>query len=136
MLQRVSEDFLALNEKDFLAELDLGNEIVNCATKKDSRSQYFQLRNEVFEILDKKTQKFFEKIQNIAVTLDKVTGKSFSEALILASTSPKFDKRLLIDLPVQSMKTTSSEHIVYINCFEYQNKKRNNLCTDLAVFMY
>ena len=41
------------------AELDLGNEIVNCATKKDSRSQYFQLRNEVFEILDKKkTQKF------------------------------------------------------------------------------
>ena len=60
-------------KKDFLAELDLENEIVNCATKKDSRSQYFQLRSEVFEILDKKTQKFFEKIQNIAVTLDKGT---------------------------------------------------------------
>ena len=45
------------------------------------------------------------------------TGKSFSEALIPASTNPQYDKRLLIDLPVQYMKTTSSEHVVYINCF-------------------
>ena len=59
MLQRVSEDFLALNEKDFLAELDIGNEIVNCATKKDSSSQYFQLRSEVFEILAKKNSEIF-----------------------------------------------------------------------------
>ena len=58
-----SEDFLALNEKDFLAELDLGNEIVNCATKKDSRSQYFQLRNEVFEILDKKLRSSLKKFK-------------------------------------------------------------------------
>ena len=28
-----------------------------------------------------------------------VTGKSFSEALILASTNPQYDKRLFIDLP-------------------------------------
>ena len=47
----------------------------------------------------------------------KDTGKSFSEALILASTNPQYDKRLFIDLPVQYMKTTSSEHVVYINCF-------------------
>ena len=45
------------------------------------------------------------------------SGKSFSEALILASTNPQYDKRLFIDLPVQNMKTTSSEHVVYINCF-------------------
>jgi hypothetical protein len=45
------------------------------------------------------------------------TGKSFSEALILASTNPQYDKRLFIDLPVQYMKTTSSEAVVYINCF-------------------
>ena len=45
------------------------------------------------------------------------TGKSFSEALILASTNPQYEKRLFIDLPVQYMKTTSSEHIVYITCF-------------------
>ena len=39
------------------------------------------------------------------------TGKSLSEALILGSTSnQQYDKRLLIDLPVQYMKTTSSEH--------------------------
>ena len=41
------------------------------------------------------------------------TGKSFSEALILASTNPQYDKKLSIDLPVQYMKTTSSEHCVH-----------------------
>ena len=35
------------------------------------------------------------------------TGKIFSEALILASTNPQYDKRLFIDLPVQYKKTTS-----------------------------
>ena len=48
------------------------------------------------------------------------TGKSFSEALILVSTNPKYDKRLFMDLPVQYMKTTSSEHAMYINYFECQ----------------
>ena len=38
------------------------------------------------------------------------TGKSLSEALILGSTNPQYVKRLFIDLPVQYMKTTSSEH--------------------------
>ena len=38
------------------------------------------------------------------------TGKSLSEALILASTNPQYDKRLFIELPVQHMKTTSAEH--------------------------
>ena len=45
------------------------------------------------------------------------TGKSLLEALILASSNAKYDKRLFIDLPVQYMKTTSSEYVVYINCF-------------------
>ena len=39
-----------------------------------------------------------------------VTGKSFSEALILASTNPQCDKRLFIELHVQYMKIASSEH--------------------------
>ena len=38
------------------------------------------------------------------------TGKSLSEALILASTHPQYDGRLFMDLPVQYVKTTSSEH--------------------------
>ena len=38
------------------------------------------------------------------------TGKSFSEALILASTNPKYDKRLFNELQVQYMKIPSSEH--------------------------
>ena len=38
------------------------------------------------------------------------TGKSFSEGLILESTNPQYDKRLFNELPVQHMKTTSTEH--------------------------
>ena len=48
----------------------------------------------------------------------------FSEALILATTNPQNDKRLFTDLPVQYMKSTSSLHVVYINCFECQNKNK------------
>ena len=59
--------------------------------------------------------------------LQEDTGKSLLEALILASTNPKYDKRLFIDLPVQYMKTTSSEHVVYTNCFCFDIQ--NNLCT-------
>ena len=44
-------------------------------------------------------------------------GRSMSEALILAATNPQYDKRLFMDLPVQYMKTTSLEHVVYTNCF-------------------
>ena len=50
------------------------------------------------------------------------TGKSFSEALILASTNPQYDKRLFIDLSVQYMKTASSEH------------RENMLCTQIGIF--
>ena len=40
----------------------------------------------------------------------KITGKSLSEALIFASTNPQYDDRLFIELQVQYMKITSSEH--------------------------
>ena len=63
------------------------------------------------------------------------TGKSLSEAFILTPTNPKYDKRLFIYLPVQYVKTTSSEN------------GENMLCTqivfafllmfsELVVFMY
>ena len=66
------------------------------------------------------------------------TGKSFSEALILASTNPQYDKRLFIELQVQYMKIASSEHVVYINCSECQNKKHfmYTTCSELVIFMY
>ena len=68
-----------------------------------------------------------------------VTGKSFSEALILASVNPQYDNRLFIELRVQYEKNTSSEHVVYKNCFECQKKAKQFLyttCSDLAIFMY
>ena len=62
------------------------------------------------------------------------TGNFFSEVLILASTSPQYDKRLFIELQVQYMKTTSSVHVVYMNCSEFQNKNKiTNLCTQLVL---
>ena len=62
----------------------------------------------------------------IKTEMDIGTGKSFSEALILATTNPQYDKRLFIELEVQYMKIASSEHVVYINCSKCQ---KNNLCT-------
>ena len=54
----------------------------------------------------------------------KESGKSFSEALILLSTNPQYDKRLFIEIQVQHMKIASSEHVVYMNCSECQNKNK------------
>ena len=59
--------------------------------KKIQDPNIFNLEMKFLKFLIKKTQKFFEKIQNIAVTLDKVTGKSFSESLILASNNPQYE---------------------------------------------
>ena len=65
------------------------------------------------------------------------TGKSLSEALILGSTNPQYDKRLFIDLPVQYMKTTSSEHGENMLCakivLNVKTKTKNNLCTQYVL---
>ena len=69
-------------------------------------------------------ESYEEHSQNLEVNVDvneeyqeyEDTGKSLSIALILGSTNPQYDKRLFNDLPVQYMKTTSSENVVYVNC--------------------
>ena len=59
-----------------------------------------------------------------------VTDKSLSEALILGSTNPQYDKLLFIDLPVQYMKTKSSEHGENMLCakivLNVKTKTKNN----------
>ena len=67
-----------------------------------------------------------------------ITGKCFSEALILASTNPQYDKSLFIDLLFSYMKTTSSEQVVYITCFLFWHSKQfmYTTCSELVVFMY
>ena len=47
----------------------------------------------------------------------KCAGKSFSVAIILESVNPQYDNRLFIDLQLLTQKNTSSEHVVYKNCF-------------------
>ena len=70
-----------------------------------------------FEIKQSNLDKLFENPENVSITHgDVVTGKSLSEVLILESTNPLYDYRLSMELPVQYMKTTSSEHVVYTNC--------------------
>ena len=62
------------------------------------------------------------------------TGKSFSEALIVASTSPQYDKRLFIDLLVQHMKTTSPEQEQNMNRTWQEHVLRLwFLCTELVI---
>ena len=55
------------------------------------------------------------------------TGKSFSEAFILTSTNPQYDKKLFIELRVQYIKMPSSEHVENMFCFCFYIQ--NNLCT-------
>ena len=72
----------------------------------------------LLKVCDKHTSK---KSWNITVKSLGITGKSFSEAIVFASTNPKYDKRLFIELQVQYMKIASSKHVVYINCSKLKN---------------
>ena len=63
---------------------------------------------------------------HIAFSMFPIQVKKFSEALTLASTNPQYDKRLFIELQVQCMEIPSSEHVVYINCSECQNKNEQS----------
>ena len=93
----------------------------------DSENSNMSIGKQVYVDKEKKNEKPPKRLGNIhdddvdSSTLSQETssstGKSLSEALILGSTNPQYDKRLFIDLPVQYMKSTSSEYIVYINCF-------------------
>ena len=51
----------------------------------------------LLKVCDKHTSK---KSLNITVKSLEITGKSFLEALILASTNPQYDKRVFMELQV------------------------------------
>ena len=88
---------------------------------------------------------FWLKKENIELSPSfSCTGKFLSEAFILTSTNPQYDKRLFIDLPVQYMKIPTSEHSQNIFCtyfFSFSFDIQNNLCTqqgqcsELGIFM-
>ena len=85
----------------------------------------------IFKLANKKL------ILKISINLRYViTGKSVSEALILESVNPQYDNLFFIDSRLQYQKNTSSEHVVYKNCFECQNKNKNNLFTQLVQNLY
>ena len=69
-----------------------------------------------------------------------ITGKSLSEALNLGSTNPQYDKPLFIDLPVQYMKTTSSEHGENMMCakivLNVKTKTKNDFCAKHVLPMF
>ena len=67
----------------------------------------------LLKVCDKHTSK---KSLNITVKSLGITGKSFSEALILASTNPQYDKRVFMELRVQYIKIGSSELAENILC--------------------
>ena len=62
-----------------------------------------------------------------------VTGKSFSEVLIFASTNSQYDDRLFVEIQVQYMKISSSEHggehVVYRNCFWHSEQFMYTTCS-------
>ena len=58
-----------------------------------------------------------------------ITGESLSEALIFASTNPQHEDRLFIELKVQYMRISSSEHGENMLCTNIVLNVRNNFCT-------
>ena len=63
----------------------------------------------------------------------KVTGKSFSEAFILASVNPQYDKRLFIEFKEKYKVTTCCLQILF---WMSKQKQKNNLCTRLVVYLH
>ena len=77
---------------------------------------------------------------NICMCLNKIlndlkgknTGKSFSEAFILASTNPQYDKRMFMELPrklhAENMGRTYSTHLLAMFCAcRFHGNSMNNL---------
>ena len=64
------------------------------------------------------------------------TGKSLIEAFVFASTNPRYDDRLFIELQVQYMKIPSSEHGENMLCTEIVSDIQNNLCTQHVLTMF
>ena len=104
---------------------------------------WFQmLKNKAYEVLTVLLSKQFSLVTDIwlCVQFSLITGKSLSQALILSSTNPQYDNRLFIKLPVQYMKITTSEHVVYTNCFLFlfwhSEQSMYTTCFELEIFIY
>ena len=66
-------------------------------------------------------------------TIYPCTGKSVSEAFILESVNPRYDKRLFIEF----QENTSWQHVVYKNCFFcFWFDIQNNICTQHVLPLY
>ena len=60
-------------------------------------------------------------------------GYSFSEALILASVNPQYDKRFFIAFPEKcKFRTCCVQKLFFCFCFDIQN----NICTQHVVNLY
>ena len=55
--------------------------------------------------------------------------ESLSEALILASINPQYDKILFIDLPVLTWKLQAQNMLCTKLCWVSKQKQKNDLCT-------
>ena len=79
----------------------------------------------------------------LARPMQNITGKSFSEAIIFASTNPQYDNRLFIELLVQYMKIASS-NLGRTCCVQklfltFRTIFVHNMfspCSELGIFMY
>ena len=64
------------------------------------------------------------------------TGKSLIEAFVFASTNPRYDDRLFIELQVQYMKIPSSNLGRNMLCTEIVSDIQNNFCTQHVLRMF
>ena len=70
-------------------------------------------RRNFYESQSKHNPEFRKENQRFRQYLQVITGKSFSEALILASVNPQYGKRLFIDSPKKYMFRTCCVQILF-----------------------
>ena len=103
----------------------LENQAINC---RKSLNTFFFIKKDPFSMGSLGRKVFFSTLLKDPTHMHQcflylVQVNFFQKHYILASTNPQFDKRLFIELQVQYIKITSSEHVVYINCSECQSEK-------------
>ena len=88
-------------------------------------------RRNFYESQSKHNPEFRKESQRFRQYLQVITGKSFSEALILASVNPQYDKRLFIEFPEKYKFRTCCVQKLFF-CFDIQN----NICTQHVLNLY
>ena len=107
--------------------LDLSIQRAQCLRK---QGKYIEAKKAIGFGLENDYRNIFKGVCNKLLN-DNLTGKSFSEAFILASVNSQYNMRFFIEFPEKYKFTTCCEQ-KSVFCFDIQN----NICTQHVLNLY